>query len=130
MKTYKVISVSPVITGKDGRDIHVLTVVDDSTGESTTLIRTPTQLKKDLEGSFLKYDRLNLASIIGETVSGDVRHYKKGETYTANEYSSAVKAGTAKIGDAVTHSDDGNRIEGFLTFQIGSFDKMKALMSC
>ena len=130
MKSFKILSVSPVITGSDGRDIHIIGVVDPATSQTTTLIRTPSQLAKDLEGSFLKYDRLNCASIIGETVTGNVIAYKAGENYVANEFSSAVKAGIAKIGDKVTHANDGNRIEGFLTFSIGDFNKMKALMSC
>ena len=126
MNTYKIVSVSPVFTGKDGKDIHVINVVD-AKGASTSLIRTPSQLVKDLENSFLTYDKLNLSALAGETVSGDVQAYKIGEKYVANEFSSAVKAGTAKIGDEITHSSDGNRIEGFLSFNM-SISKRKELM--
>jgi hypothetical protein len=113
MKTYRIIACSPVIIDKDGNPMHLINAVDIN-GVSTTLVRTPKQLEKDLEGSFLSYDKLTLSALAGEEVSGNVIAYKAGEKYIANEFSSAVKAGTSKVGDSVTHTSDGNRVEGFL----------------
>ena len=129
-RTYRIVSCSNTVTkdkqGNEINPIHLLKVVDDK-GVSSTLVRTPSQLAKDLSNSFLEYSPMHLACIAGERVIGDINPYKVGEKYIANENSTAVKNGSAKVGDEVTHTSDGNYINGFLYIDMVT-SKRKELM--
>lgn len=106
----KVISVSGLVPSAKGNVVLI------GLSNGTTLVRTEGQFNKDLEKSFLK--SRDIKDLIGGTIEGDAKHHKAGEKYLADDNSSAVKAGTAKVGDELAYEKEGYRVEGFLTFQI------------
>src|SRR6266403_3372766 len=106
----KIISVSGLVPSAKGNVVLI------GLNNGTTLVRTEGQFSKDLEKSFLK--QRDVKDLIGGTIDGDAKHHKAGEEYLADENSSAVKAGNAKIGDPLKYEKEGYRVEGFLTFQI------------
>lgn len=83
-----------------------------------TIVRTEGQFAKDLEKSFLKAK--DVKDLRGGTIEGDATFHKAGDKYIADENSSAVKTGEAKVGDELTYAKDGFRVEGFLGLEINS----------
>lgn len=106
----KIVSVSGLVPSTKGNVVLI------GLNNGTTLVRTEGQFSKDLDKSFLK--QRDVKDLINGEIEGDAKHHKAGEKYLADENSSAVKAGTAKIGDELAYEKEGYRVEGFLTFQI------------
>lgn len=60
--------------------------------------------------------------LIGKSGFADVEFHEAGDEYIATEESSAVKAGTAQVGDTLQTLKKGSRVEGFLTFPLSDLE--------
>jgi len=56
--------------------------------------------------------------LVGKVGVADVEFYEAGAEYEATEVSSAVKAGTAQVGDILKTEKKGSRVEGFMAFPL------------
>ncbi len=62
--------------------------------------------------------REQIIGLVGKVCVADVEFYEAGTEYEASEVSSAVKAGTAKVGDILLTEKKGSRVEGFMNFPL------------
>lgn len=59
-----------------------------------------------------------IIGLVGKVAIADVEFYEAGSEYIATEVSSAVKAGTAAVGDTLLTEKKGSRIEGFVNIPL------------
>lgn len=102
-----IVNVNGVITFKNGQKGYIIKLDD-----GRNLFRTEAQFEQDLKNSRIT----DISAIIGGTVTGDYTFHRAGSSYIADETSTAVKEGKAKVGDTLYRTNDGYRVEGFLTF--------------
>lgn len=136
MKTFNIIS-ADIITKAGTEPFVGLTV--NVNGQQQQIARTCKQALLDLHKSARAsnipsglYDngvasanpllhnqfRNAIIGLVGKVGVADVEFYLAGAEYEATEVSSAVKAGTAKVGDILHTEKAGSRVEGFMSFPL------------
>lgn len=106
------------------KETHERGVVLDVKGYAKSIYRNEKQFLSDLKGSFRLSDDvvdLNDSAVLnvlphlrGKEVEGNFIYRLVGDTYEANEFSTAVKNGKAKVGQQIAVEKEGFYVEGFL----------------
>ncbi len=107
-------------------------VILDLAGNKPSIVRNANAFLQDLDNSFLVDGATSIRSpqvraimrdLAGATVTGDIKHFKAGDTWLVTKDSSVItdpshpEYGNVEVGDKQQYQKDGTRVEGFLTIR-------------
>ena len=142
MKTFNIIS-ADIITKADVTPFVGLTV--NVNGQTQQIARSCKQALLDLHKSarasnipanlfnnglesanptLFNQFAVEVRKLTGKVGMAEIEFYEAGAEYVASEVSTAVKEGTAKIGDILYTEKKGSRIEGFMNFPLSAEEQI------